>query len=110
LLDKRVPDNELTASDRERYPSLLMPLQIPGEYLPAIGKILKLSDASAHELINALSSATIRSEASEMAETIADHAPNIPRQDLTDIVDALYSLYHVREFSRRSAPHGFSPT
>jgi hypothetical protein len=76
-----------------------MPLTIPGEYLPSIGKILKLSDASTEELINALSSTTICAEAPAMAQKIADLAPSIPPQDLTDIVDVLYSLYHVREFS-----------
>jgi len=76
-----------------------MPLQIPAEYLPAIGKILKLSDDSVEELIGAFSSATICAEAPAMAQQIAGHTPNIPTQDLIDIVDALYSLYHVREFS-----------
>jgi chemotaxis protein CheY-P-specific phosphatase CheC len=76
-----------------------MALQIPKEYLPAIGKILKLSDAAVEELINAMSSATITAEAAGMAEKITESVPSIPYEDLVDIVQILYSLYHVREFS-----------
>lgn len=76
-----------------------MALQIPKEHLPAIGKILKLSDAAIEELINAISSATISAEAPEMSEKIAGSVPSIPREDLAEIVQMLYSLYHVREFS-----------
>jgi hypothetical protein len=81
-----------------------MALEIPRENLPAIGKILKLSDAAMDELINALSSATITAEPSAMAEKITESIPSIPRGDLADIVDTLYSLYHVREFSEVRPP------
>jgi len=81
-----------------------MALQIPKEQLPSLGKILKLSDAAVQELIGALSSATISAEAQAMAEQIADSVPSIPSEDLTDVVEMLYGLYHVREFS------GVSPT
>lgn len=91
--------SDLTSTPRERYASQLMPLSIPREYLPAIGKILEFSDASTEELIKALSSATICAEATDMAKQIAGLTPSIPTEDLADIVDALYSLYHVREFS-----------
>jgi len=76
-----------------------MALQIPKENLPAIGKIVKLSDAAIEELIDALASTTITAEAEAMAEKIAVSVRSIPREDLNDIVDTLYSLYHVREFS-----------
>jgi hypothetical protein len=79
-----------------------MPLSIPREYLPAIGMILDISDASIEQLVAALSSASICAEATEMAAKIADLTPGIPFEDLTAIVDALYSLYHVREFSEVS--------
>ena len=76
-----------------------MALQIPEENLPAIGKILKLSDAATEELIDALASTTISAEAPAMSEKIAGLVSSIPREDLADIVETLYSLYHVREFS-----------
>ena len=94
-----MPNSDLTPTIREGYASQLMPLSIPREYIPAIGEILKLSDASIEELVNALSSVTICAEAKEMAEKITGLIPDIPSQNLTDIIDALYSLYHVREFS-----------
>ncbi|MGA2588969.1 MAG: hypothetical protein ABSH32_03565 [Bryobacteraceae bacterium] len=76
-----------------------MALQIPKQHLPAIGKIVKLSDAAIDELIKALSSATITAEASTMAEKIAGSVPGVRPEDLAAIVETLYSLYHVREFS-----------
>jgi hypothetical protein len=81
-----------------------VPLYIPDEHLPVLGKILKLSDKSADELISALSSAPIVGTAAEMSKQIAGRVPGIPAEDLTSIVDTLYALYHVREFSevRRS--------
>jgi hypothetical protein len=94
-----VASSDLTSTPREGYASQLMPLSIPREYLPAIGKVLKFSDASTEELIKALSSATICAQPTDMAKKIAGLTPSIPSEDLTDIIDALYSLYHVREFS-----------
>jgi hypothetical protein len=76
-----------------------MALEIPKEHIPAIGKILKLSDAAIEELISALLSTTITAEAPAMAEKIAALVPSIPLEDLGAIIDTLYSLYHVREFS-----------
>jgi hypothetical protein len=76
-----------------------MALEIPKQQIPTIGKILRLSDAAIKELIDALSSTTITAEAPAMAEKIAASVPNIPPEDLIEIVDTLYSLYHVREFS-----------
>jgi chemotaxis protein CheY-P-specific phosphatase CheC len=81
-----------------------MALEIPKRQVPTVGKILRLSEAAIEEFINALSSATITAEAPALAEKIAGSVPSIPREDLNDIVDTLYSLYHVREFSEvRSA-------
>jgi hypothetical protein len=76
-----------------------MPLQIPRQHLPSIGKILQLSDAAIEELISALSSATISAEATAMAEKVAGSVPSIPSEDLTEIIETIYSLYHVREFA-----------
>jgi hypothetical protein len=76
-----------------------MALQVPKQHLPTIGKILALSDAATTELISALSSATITSEAPALAEKIAGSVPTIQPTDLAEILGTLYSLYHVREFS-----------
>jgi hypothetical protein len=76
-----------------------MPLQLPKENLPALAKIIKLSDAEVDELINALTSSTIAAEARAMSEKVAGSVPTIPREDLDAIMETLYSLYHVREFS-----------
>src|SRR5271154_1578539 len=62
-----VASSDLTSTPREGYASQLVPLSIPREYLPAIGKVLKFSDASTEELIKALSSATICAQATDMA-------------------------------------------
>jgi hypothetical protein len=80
-------------------------LQIPSQYLPAIGKIAKLSNGPTEELIAGLSSAKISREPLVMAERIAASTPGIPLQDLSDILDGLYALYHVREFSEVSSTH-----
>jgi hypothetical protein len=79
-----------------------MALQIPEEHTPAISKLLKLPDKDIRQLIDAISSTTIEAEASVMTEKIAASVPGIARQDLAGIVDTLYSIYHVREFSEVS--------
>lgn len=94
-----VEDHRLTSTTRDGYASSRVPLYIPDEHLPAIGKILKLSDAAATDLIDALSSASIASTAPDMAKQIAPKISGISLADLTEIVDLLYALYHVREFS-----------
>jgi hypothetical protein len=101
---EEVETQKLTSTRSPMYASMQMALQIPKQHLPAIGKILKLSDMAVEELIAALSSATITAEAPAMSEKIAELVPSIPSEDLAGIVDTLYSLYHVREFSEvRSA-------
>jgi hypothetical protein len=41
----------------------------------------------------------VTSSASELADVIADRVPSITSEHLHRIVDAIYSLYHVREYS-----------
>jgi hypothetical protein len=76
-----------------------MPLEIPEEYRAAIGKIVGLPEEGVAQLISAISSVKIRSSASEMTDAIRGQVTSINGDDLKDIVEALYSLYHVREFS-----------
>jgi len=79
-----------------------VPLTIPEEHHAAIGKIIKLTDASVRELISAISAVKIKSSASEMTELIRPQVTSIPPGDLAEIVDTIYALYHVREFSEVS--------
>ena len=76
-----------------------MPLEIPNENLQTIGKIVRLPEAAIDDLVNALASTRITAEASAMAEKISDTILSIPKEDIAEIVETLYSLYHVREFS-----------
>jgi hypothetical protein len=76
-----------------------MPLQIPKQHLPSVAKILQLSDAAVDELISALSSTTISAEAATMAEKVAGSVSSISSEDLTEILETIYSFYHVREFA-----------
>jgi hypothetical protein len=76
-----------------------MALQIPKQHLPAIIKIRQLPDVTADQLITALASFPPTPDAKTMAEQIAPQVPDILPDDLKDIVDTLYALYYVREFS-----------
>jgi hypothetical protein len=76
-----------------------MPLKIPREDVPAIVSICELSEETTEQLVSALASSPIASESAKLATDIAPRVPSVPIEDLTRIVDVLYSLYHVREFS-----------
>jgi hypothetical protein len=78
-------------------------LQIPKQHVAAILKIRQLSDASAEKLIDALASSPFTSEADEMAKRIAKRVPDIQPKDLKAIVDTVYALHYVREFSEVKA-------
>jgi len=80
-----------------------MALQIPKQHLPAIIKIRQLPDATADQLIMALASFPPTPEVKTMVEQIAPQVPGILPDDLKDIVDTLYALYYVREFSEVKA-------
>jgi len=76
-----------------------VPLQIPKQHVPAILKIRGLSDASVNQLIDALDSSPFTSAADEMAKRISGRVPDVQPRDLKAIVDTIYALHYVREFS-----------
>jgi hypothetical protein len=79
-----------------------MALPIPKKYIPEMNKIRNLPDSAVGELVRALESSSIVSDPEELAANIAAHVPSIPKGDLNGIVDFIYGLYHVREFSELS--------
>jgi hypothetical protein len=76
-----------------------MALPIPPPYLPRINKVRNLEASALGELIKALSSSTLTANSEAMTAQIAGSVPGIPIEDLTEIVDLVYALYHVREYS-----------
>jgi hypothetical protein len=74
-------------------------LQIPNEEIPSIVKIVELPESITENLIQALSSSTVTSVPDEMATRIAERVAGIPIEDLTKIVDLIYSLYQIRQFA-----------
>jgi hypothetical protein len=76
-----------------------MALGIPKYYIPILGEIHKLSDASIGELLLALESSGVAASSYDLAEHIADSVPSIPRKTLNRIIEGIFSLYHVRESS-----------
>ena len=76
-----------------------MALQVPSRYIPMLNSVRRLSQPAAAELLRALESAQITASAEEMTSNIAGSVPSIAREELGKILDVLYSLYHVREFS-----------
>ncbi|MFN0165783.1 MAG: hypothetical protein ACKV22_05065 [Bryobacteraceae bacterium] len=81
-----------------------MPLLIPRPYASPVAKIVKLSDEAVEELIRALAAAPISRDARDATASIAQAVPSIPLEDLGSIVDALYALYRVMEFSDSQMP------
>jgi hypothetical protein len=76
-----------------------MPLDIPKRYIPVLNDIRSLPDAAVTELLQALESSSITTTPDDLAAHIVESVPSIPKEKLERIVDTLYSLYHVREFS-----------
>jgi hypothetical protein len=81
-----------------------MALPIPKRYVQEINKIRNLSDSAVDELVNALANSKVTARAEEMATHIAGQVPSIPLEELNGIVDVIYSLYHVREYSEFGRP------
>jgi hypothetical protein len=76
-----------------------MALRIPEQHIRPLLKICSLSEESADQLIGALSSAKVETDPSEMIVRVSESVPNIPLEDLSDIIRTVYALYPVRELS-----------
>jgi hypothetical protein len=76
-----------------------MALQVPSHYIPNLNSIRTLSGPATEELVTALSSAKITASSDEMRDRIAAQVSLIPKDELGQITDVLYAMYHVREFS-----------
>ena len=76
-----------------------MALRVPKSYISSLQLVRSLSQSDADRLLKALDSAHIASSSQEMADNIAPSVKGIPKENLDKIVDLLYALYHVREFS-----------
>lgn len=76
-----------------------MALPVPSRYIPMLNAVRNLSEPAAGELLRALESAQVKSSPQEMSAIIANSVPSIAKADLDKVIDILYSLYHVREFS-----------
>jgi hypothetical protein len=76
-----------------------MALNIPEDRIQSIRKIVSLDESSATELEEALKVSEFTSDSDEMAEQIKGSVNSIPIDVLREILDALYGLYWVREFS-----------
>jgi hypothetical protein len=76
-----------------------MALRIPEEDIPALAVIKALPEASARALADALKSAKPSPDTSEMAARISKKVPSIPMEQLSSILDALYTIYYIRELS-----------
>jgi hypothetical protein len=81
-----------------------MALPIPEKYVPEINKLRNLSDSASDELVRALAASNITARPEDMTAHIAADVPSIPIADLTGIVDVIYALYQVREYSPFSEP------
>jgi hypothetical protein len=76
-----------------------MALRIPEEDLPAIATIKALSAASIDELVAAINSAQLTRDLAALAKLITKKVPSIPGERLPLLLDALYTLYYIRELS-----------
>ena len=79
-----------------------MALHIPKEEIPAVVKICGLPEELLEELVGALQAAPITPVPGEMAAHVSKHVSGIAAKDLSQILDTLYTLYHIREFSEVS--------
>lgn len=95
-------NTQLQINESHEHASSPTPLQIPKAHLETIGKMLKLSDTAADQLIAALSSSTATTGPLSMSEQIREQVPGIPFDDLTNIVSVVYTLYNLRKFLEAS--------
>jgi hypothetical protein len=76
-----------------------MPLNIPKSDIAGIVNIIRLSEESVGALAKALANVEISIDPEEMAKHISSNISSIPLEQLSTIIDTLYSIYHFREFS-----------
>lgn len=76
-----------------------MALYVPNRYIPILNLVRNLSQPATTELLRALESAKIAASADELASNISESVPSIAQEELAKILDLVYALYHVREFS-----------
>ena len=84
-----------------------MALPIPKDVVPGIISIINLPDETINELAQTLAASSVSSVAlgsDELAEYVASQLPSMPFDQLTNILEALYSLYYIREFSGVRSP------
>jgi hypothetical protein len=76
-----------------------MPFQIPKEDIPAIKTLKSMPNGSVEALIKALKSVSPTADTDEIAKSITEQVPSIPRAELEGVLDTLYGLYYIRELS-----------
>lgn len=76
-----------------------MALPIPRKHVRAMANIRGLPDSAIDELIRSLETAPVMPTAQEMTAHITSQIHAIPSDELAGIVDAIYALYHVREYA-----------
>lgn len=76
-----------------------MPLTIPKRDSAGIARIIGLSGESVELLVKALISAPSLANSDTMVKYIFSDIPSISVEELTNIINTLYSIYRVREFS-----------
>jgi hypothetical protein len=78
---------------------MLMAFPIPRDAIPGIVRVINLSEAIVDELVRALKNAPHIFDSDKMAKHISSSLPSIQADELVSILDILYRLYYVREFS-----------
>ena len=67
-------------------------LTVPNALIPQLSKLASLTEASAAELFSAIDSAPALLNPKIMASKIAAQTPSIPQEDLSGILEALFSV------------------
>jgi hypothetical protein len=80
-----------------------MAFEIPNEYIAEITTLKTLPDSSIEAFISTLNSTPFTADTDDMAARIAERVPSIPAKRWEAVLDALYSIYYIRELS--GVPH-----
>jgi len=76
-----------------------MALELPKEDASSITAMQALSHATMEKFISALAAAPLISNPHEMATHVAKRVSSIPKDQLTRVLDTIYTLYHIRELA-----------